>query len=551
MKRLHFGVVLSLLIVQIVGLGNSFAQDEPLKVVATYSILGDVVQNVAGEAVELTVLVTADGDSHTFEPTPQDGVRLLEADLIFENGIEFETWLDDLYTASGSEAARVVVSDGVELRAFEESDHDDHDHGDEDHDHEGHDHGDEDHDHDHDHDHEIEINDLSPWAGEWNSAYRFVEESIIEPAYTEIQAALPSMTVEEVKAFIVDMWHTDFEDFTVEGNTITYQIGAESVTCEYVLDGVKEGASGEYTFDVAHFVAADGGADCEPFTHALFTLPHGEGAGMHYHIRYGSSDFDTIMNDPAQVNWFPSLYPASLTADELAAGLQASGYELAAFIATATGQELAAHDDHDHDHGDEDHDHEGHDHSDEDHDHEGHHHGEFDPHIWQNPLHVIVITENVRDALIEADPANAETYTANAAAYIAELQALDAELESAISLIPAENRKLVTSHDALGYFADRYGFEVIATVLPSSTEAADPSAGEVAEIIETITSEGVPAVFIDNVSNPDLMQQIAEAAGVEVAAGLYTDALGAAGSEGDTYLNMMRYNVAVITAALQ
>jgi hypothetical protein len=119
----HRLITLLLLLFFVSGISIVGAQAEPLKVVATYSILGDIVQNIAGDNIELTVLVGPDGDSHVYEPTPQDAIALAEADLIFENGLEFETWLDDLYQASGSTTTRIVVSDGIEPLAFEEGDH--------------------------------------------------------------------------------------------------------------------------------------------------------------------------------------------------------------------------------------------------------------------------------------------------------------------------------------------------------------------------------------------------------------------------------------------
>ncbi|MBK8023908.1 MAG: zinc ABC transporter substrate-binding protein [Chloroflexi bacterium] len=121
MRTLRSAIVVLLLLSLVL---SAAAQDAPLRVVATYSILGDLVQNIAGDEVELTVLVGPDGDSHVYEPTPQDAVALAEADLIFENGLEFETWLDDLYTASGPTATRIVVSDGIEPLAFAGHDHD-------------------------------------------------------------------------------------------------------------------------------------------------------------------------------------------------------------------------------------------------------------------------------------------------------------------------------------------------------------------------------------------------------------------------------------------
>lgn len=277
----------------------------PLRVVATYSILGDLVQNIAGENIELTVLVGPDGDSHVYEPTPQDAVALAKADLVFENGLEFETWLDDLYESSGSTALRIVVSDDIDPLPFE-----------------GH--------------------------------------------------------------------------------------------------------------------------------------------------------------DPAP-------------------------------------------------------------------DHEN---GESDPHIWHDPNNAVVMVKNIRAALVEADPANADTYNANAEAYTAQLTELDAAIREQVATIAEANRILITSHDTFGYFADEYGFEISSAIASVSTEAADPSAGEIAELVEFIQAEGVPALFAENVTNPDLMQRIADEAGVVLAANLYTDALGQAGTPGATYLEMMRYNIDTIAAAL-
>ncbi|MGI8650965.1 MAG: metal ABC transporter solute-binding protein, Zn/Mn family, partial [Rubrobacter sp.] len=117
--------------------------------------------------------------------------------------------------------------------------------------------------------------------------------------------------------------------------------------------------------------------------------------------------------------------------------------------------------------------------------------------------------------------------------------------------IPEERRKLVTSHDTFGYFSEAYGYEIVGTGLPSfTTEAADPAAGETAELVEEIRASGVPAIFTENISNPALMEQIARESDVELAPTLYTDALGEAGTEGDTYIDMMNYNIDVITKSL-
>jgi len=178
-------------------------------------------------------------------------------------------------------------------------------------------------------------------------------------------------------------------------------------------------------------------------------------------------------------------------------------------------------------------------------------HGQFDPHVWHDVANVIILVGNIRDALVATDPARAELYEANAAAYIAELEALDASIRGQVGTLPPERRKLVTSHDTFGYFADAYGFEVIGTTLGSiSTEAGDPSARDIATLITQIEEAGVPAIFAENVANPDLMESIAAEAGVVLAPPLYTDALGPQGSPGDTYVGMMQSNVTTIVDAL-
>ncbi|MDQ2683041.1 MAG: zinc ABC transporter substrate-binding protein [Chloroflexota bacterium] len=294
------------------------AQDgERLRVVATFSILGDVVRNVAGDAADLTVIVGPDGDAHTFEPDPDQIGALADADLIFENGAGFEPWLDDVYEASGASATRVAVTDGLSLLAFGDAEHD-----------EGH----EDEDH-----------------------------------------------------------------------------------------------------------AAD----------------------------------------------------------------------------------------------------------------DGHDHGDHDPHAWHDVANVITEVGTIRDALAASDPANAAIYAANADAYIAQLQTLDADIRSLIGTIPAEDRILFTSHDSLAYFAHAYGFAIAGSAFGSiSTEAADPSAGEIAALIDEIRAAGVPAIFAENVENSDLMEQIANDAGVELAATLYTDALSAEDGPASTYIALMTYNATTIVTAL-
>ncbi len=284
----------------LLGCGAVWAQIAPspkIKAVATFSILGDLVKNVGGDKVEVTVLVGPDGDVHTFEPAPQEVIALVRARVIFENGLHFEHWLDDLYASSGSRASRIVVTDGVE--------------------------------------------------------------------------------------------------------------------------------------------------------------------------------------------------PIALGNDE-------------------------------------------------------------DPHVWHDMSNTMIMVERIRDGLIAADQANAAYYRENAEKYLEELAKTDHWIIETLKDIPDEHRKLVTSHDTFGYFAKRYGFTVIGTAIASaSTEAADPSAAEIAQLVEKIRAAGVRVVFAENTHDPKLLQSVAAEAGVKLAPKLYTDALGPAGSAGDTYIKMMRYNAEVFAEALK
>ncbi len=175
-----------------------------------------------------------------------------------------------------------------------------------------------------------------------------------------------------------------------------------------------------------------------------------------------------------------------------------------------------------------------------------------DPHAWQSLKNAIVMANTIRDALVKADPAHAAGYKARAEAYDSELGKLDTYIAKQIQSLPEKRRKLVTSHDAFGYFGQRYGIDISRSALESvSTEASDPSAKQIAEVVDQIKASGVPVIFLENIQNPKLINQIAAEAKVKVGPPLYSDALGQKGTEGDTYLKMMRYNADTLVNALK
>jgi zinc/manganese transport system substrate-binding protein len=310
---------------------------EPLKVVASFSILGDMVSEIGGDAIVVTTLVGPDGDAHVYEPTPGDASSIAAADILVVNGLDFESWVPRLVGAAGFKGVEVVASAGVTPRAFGDHDEDDHD-----------DAADaEDHDHDHDHD---------------------------------------------------EAEHDDHDD-------------------------------------------------------------HDDAAGGHPH-----------------------------------------------------------------------------------------HHGANDPHAWQNLANGVIYARNIAAALAKADPDNAATYEANAAAYVAELEAMDAEVKAAFAVIPPERRKVVTSHDAFGYFADAYGVEFIAPTGVSTD--AEASAADVARIIDQIRHDAITAVFVENISDTRLVDQIASETGAAIGGALFSDALSGPDGPAPTYLDMFRWNTEQLTQAL-
>jgi zinc/manganese transport system substrate-binding protein len=177
-----------------------------------------------------------------------------------------------------------------------------------------------------------------------------------------------------------------------------------------------------------------------------------------------------------------------------------------------------------------------------------HAHDETDPHAWQSITNAKIYVANIRDALAAVDAASAETYRKNAETYLAKLDALDREVRDAVTKLPAERRKVISTHDAFGYFAEAYGITFIAPQ-GVSTEA-EPTARDVARIIGQIKAQKIPAVFLENLSDPRLMRRIAEESGAKLGGTLFSDSLTDEKGPAPTYIDMIRYNIKALTGAL-
>ena len=170
-----------------------------------------------------------------------------------------------------------------------------------------------------------------------------------------------------------------------------------------------------------------------------------------------------------------------------------------------------------------------------------------DPHFWLDPNYVIHYAEEIRDGYIIVDPAGEAVYIQNTADYILQLEELDSWIAGQVEQIPSERRMLVTNHESFGYFADRYGFIIIGTIIPNVSTGSSPSAQQLVELIEAIKATSTAAIFLESGTNPELAEQVAREAGVKVIKDLLTHSVSPPGG----YIDMMKYNTLAIVEALK
>jgi ABC-type Zn uptake system ZnuABC Zn-binding protein ZnuA len=169
-----------------------------------------------------------------------------------------------------------------------------------------------------------------------------------------------------------------------------------------------------------------------------------------------------------------------------------------------------------------------------------------DPHWWQDPRNAERAVETIRARLTRLDPGGRTVYRRNAARLERRLRTLDARIAACVDRVPAAKRRIVTTHDALGYFARRYGIEVVGAVIPSLSTQAQASAGDVQRLVDQIRREHVQAVFPENSVNPDIERAIAREAGASIGGKLYADSLGPKGSAGETYVGALSADAAAL-----
>jgi ABC-type Zn uptake system ZnuABC Zn-binding protein ZnuA len=177
--------------------------------------------------------------------------------------------------------------------------------------------------------------------------------------------------------------------------------------------------------------------------------------------------------------------------------------------------------------------------------------GITDPHFWLDPTKVETYVENIRSGLSQVDPNGAAIYAGNAVVYLSKIKDLDQWAKTQVSQIPLQKRLLVTNHESFGYYADHYGFQIVGTIIPSVSPDASPSAQQLSQLIDQIKNTGVPAIFLETGSNPQLGEQIAQETGVKVITEFYTHSITAATGPAPSYLDMIRFDTTIIVQTLK
>ena len=431
--RQRFTLLFALLALLLLPNFSALTQEDKLSVIASHSILADVVHNVAGDRIELATLIPIGADPHGFTPSPSDLTTVAEADLVFINGAGFEESLLDAIENAGESVNIVTVSACVEIRPFGAATHEDAEHAQEVEQAANEHANEDDHEDDHDGDDGEHADDHDDESGH-------------------------------------DDDHADDDDRESDGHD---------------EDADHDEESGHDDDHADEHAEMDGATDCDDHD-AEFNALVGEEEDGHAH-------FATLGR-----------------LQDIDCGI-------------AHGQDDT------HAHGE----------------------GACDPHVWLDPHNVIYWALMIRDALSAADRASAASYVANADAYAHELVALESDfILPALDALPEEKRVLVTSHESMGYFATTFGFEIVTTVVPGMATMVEPSARDIAALIDRVSAEGVPAMFGDTQTSEAIMRTIASAVGIEIF-GLYSDTLTDSSGPASTYLDYMRYNVTTIVSALQ
>lgn len=407
-----------------------------INVVATIFPPYDFVREIAADKVNLTMLLPPGAESHSFEPTPQDIIRVQNADIFIYIGGESDAWVDRILDSLDTRNMKIVrLMDAVEIVEEEivEGMQDEE---------EGHDHG-------HSHEEEsftiedVKDRSLTDWAGDWQSVYPYLLDGTLDPVWehrAESGEKSAAAYYEEYKGHYV----TDIDRVSINASSMTFYIKGVPVRAQYVYRGIGIIEEDEGGLWVRYKFEAAGSPPQGAPKYIMFSDHlHAPAKSEHFHIYASDLSFDVLMADSNPTN-YPTYYPAFLTKDELVAEMI------------------------------------GHEHEEE---------VEYDEHIWTSPQNASLIVKALRDALCDKDAVNAQVYRQNTDAYIAKLNELDRAFRV---LVNGAKRKVLVFGDRFPfrYFADAYGLSYFAAFPGCSTET-EASAATIAFLINKIRADKI------------------------------------------------------------
>jgi zinc transport system substrate-binding protein len=498
MKRVYSAALLILVCAAVFAGGKKDAghKDGALTVTATIFAPYDFTRAIAGDRINLSMMLPPGAESHSFEPTPRDIINMQNSGVFIYIGGESDAWVDRILGSLETSNMKIVrlmdVVDVVEEEIVEGMEDDD-DHG--------HDHGEFD-------PAKVKDRPMSDFGGSWKSGVPFLNNGSLD-AYLSHRAEEEGKPAAEIKADLVSGWASAYDALTIMGNTLV--VGNRSAAYTYrgyeIVEG-DHGASVWYTYQItapnsgfpAYLMFNDHGDGDEEDHEEPEDHDHEEVA--HIHLKYGDTGFAALLE---RTDWSPMYFAAAASAEAIAETLAGHGHEEDA---------------------------------------------EYDEHIWTSPQNAVRMVRAITDALCEKDAANASYYRQNRDAYIAKLNDLDAAFQSVVNTAA---RKTIVFGDRFPfrYFADRYGLSYFAAFPGCSTET-EPSAATVAFLIDKIRAERIPVVFHIELSNERMANTIAEETGAKKRLLHAAHNISKRDFErGTTYLELMTANVDALREALR
>ncbi|MDR2509313.1 MAG: zinc ABC transporter substrate-binding protein [Spirochaetaceae bacterium] len=463
--------------------------DGKINITATIFPPFDFARAIAGDKANLSMLLPPGAESHSFEPTPADIIKVQNSDVFIYIGGESEVWVDRILDSIDTSDMKIVrlldCVDAVEEEIVEGMQEDE----------EGHEHGHE----------EFTINDvkdraLGDWAGDWQSVYPYLLDGTLNPVM-EHKAEDGEKTSNEYFEQYKKGYATDVERIVIDNGSMTFFTKGKPAKSQYVYRGTAVATEDDGGLWVRYKFEATGNTGGAP-KYVLFSDHlHAPQKAEHFHIYSGNESFEVFTEDKNPVN-YPTYYPAALSKSEIVA-------------------EMLEHEEE----------------------------AEFDEHIWTSPRNAMRMVSEIANALAEKDSANAAFYRQNAESYTAELASLDMEIRS-VTGGAARNTLVFADRFPFRYFADEYGLEYFAAFPGCSTET-EPSAATVAFLIKKIQAEKIPVVFHIELSNEKMADAVAEQTGAKKR--LLNSAHNVSKKDFDSgvrYLDIMKANLEALRDAL-